>query len=156
MMKKILFLILFTFHLLSPISSQTHSKEYIYQDFGVWSYNIDNDNMISVKAYVTRTRIIEYSNSEIKKNTVPSLPLFKYELFMVSNSIHNGEKTSTWLYETKIFIDGDEVTKDQFPNGFLVSINTEPTLIYWHESVRSDVKFKVRWDNSVHEPRNLK
>lgn len=153
-MKRITIL-LFLFLNTLIINSQSSVSSGHYQDFGVWSYSIDNNNMISVNGYVKREKIFEYSNRNVKKETISDLPLYKYELILVSNSIHNGEKTSTWLYNARIYINGSEITKEQFPNGFLISVDTKPTIIYWYESSRSDINFKISWDSSVHEPRNL-
>jgi len=41
----------------------------------------------------------------------------------------------------------------QFPDGFVASISTIPTLIYTYHSIKPDVEFEIKWEKSVYEPR---
>lgn len=155
-MKKALIIILL-FIIVQSIFGQIYSdKKLLYQNFGVWRYNIDNNSQVAIHGYVTKQEILRTNNHKLQEKTIPSLPQYRYELKMISKSTHYNDTTSAWLYGVRIYIDNVEMTKDQFPNGFIVSVKTKPTLIYWYETPNDSVNFEVSWDNSIHEPRLIK
>lgn len=155
-MKKLIIIFLLFFISSITIAQIYSDKKLLHQNFGVWKYNIDKNNTIAVHGYVTKQKILRSNNYQVKQKTISSLPEYRYELKMISKSIHNGDTTSTWLYGVRVYINGNEVTSDQFPDGFLVSIETKPTLIYWYETSGDNVVFEVKWINSIYEPRIIK
>lgn len=135
----------------------------VYEDFGTWSLEVEN-NKISISAYVTQEIIkqeIEPYEIELqilqkrRKEGIDFVKTkYKYELYLQSNSIYNGDTTSTWIYSGRVFINGVEITKEQFPDGFTLLIKREPTLIYWYETTLSEkMNFYVIWENAVYENR---
>ena len=99
-----------------------------------------------MKDYKTHTflELLYRANDEIK---------YHYELYVVSKSIYNGDTTNTWLYGVKIFVNGEDVLVNQFPDGFIISIKTEPTLIHTHHAFNKDVAFEIKWEKAIYEPR---
>ena len=82
------------------------------------------------------------------QKTVSDLPKYRYELMLVSKSTKNNVRVKTWIQGVKVFIDSTEVTRDQFPNGFPLLINIEPTLVYWYETSRDTIDIKISWESS--------
>ena len=154
-MKNLLLGVLFMFFVFN-LGAQEYGTKILYHDYGIWELKVDNGDKIAVHAYVTRQKIIRFKNEELIQKTVSNIQRYRYELMLKSKSIYGGELTSTWLYETKVFINDVEVTKEQFPNGFTIAISKEPTLIYWYMSDTTVIKFKVTWANSTYEPRTGK
>lgn len=151
-MKKVLLGMLFIF-LVFNLSAQEYGKKILYHDYGTWRLDVGEGNEIAVHAYVTRQKVIKFENEALIQKTVSNIPRYRYELMLKSKSIYEGKLTNTWLYETRVFINDIEVTKEQFPNGFTIAISTEPTLIYWYFSKITVIKFRVDWANSTYEPR---
>jgi len=130
-----------------------HTDKPIYQDFGVWSLQVGNDK-VAIHAYATlETLDKEITNSYAQKSLEPNL-IQRYELYLVSESKYNGRLTSTWIYGARVYINGEEVTRKQFPEGFILSIATEPTLVYWYETPPVDgLNIYISWNNAVYETR---
>ena len=162
----ILFLIAFLFVI--GLSAQNSAYERpIYRDYGTFKIT-DGRNVVSVSAFVTiekvdpLTHVDDVDNNalqmqktqKMQKNAViePKI-LYHYEVYLVSKSIFEGDTTSTWLYGTKIFINGEDVLINQFPDGFVVSIRTVPTSIYTYHSTKSDAEFEIKWEKAIYEPR---
>jgi len=133
----------------------------IHQDYGTWMVR-NGDNIVSISAFSTieevdpdfhEDRGVQYRELKQEKAVKISPTTYYYELYMVSKSVYEGDTTNTWLYGTKIFVNGDYVLENQFPDGFVISIKTEPTLIHTYHSLNSDVNFEVTWEKSVYEPR---
>lgn len=151
-MKKLLFILLFIIIIFNS-HSQEYGKKIIYNDFGTWSLDLDSNKKILIDAFVTRQDITSVENGEMKKNTILILPKYRYELILISRSTINNIRTSTWLYGTRVFINGVEVTREQFPNGFTASIGVNSTLVYWYETISRDIEFKIIWNKTIIEPR---
>lgn len=139
-MKKLIFIIcllLFSFNM----CGQQYNKE-IYLDYGTWSIPHGN-NLIAVRAYVTREVFYEKQSN-----------YYRYELILESKSRYSGYLTKTWLYNARVFINGVEVTRDQFPQGFIASIGVEPTMIYWYKTpINTNIRFYIEWKDAIYEPR---
>lgn len=142
----------------SPISGKM-----IYEDFGTWSLDV-NDDEISISAFVTvelssepiQEYELELQMQQKKRKEVieTTKTVRRYELYLKSNSILNGDTTSTWIYGGRVFINNVEVTGEQFPNGFTLLIEKEPTLVYWYETISLEkINFYVNWQNAVYENR---
>jgi hypothetical protein len=141
-MKKIFSLIILILLTLN-LFTQTQSKSQ-YKDFGTVEISNENNNIISIKASTTVETFIDENDANY----------YRYELILESKSYYNGTKTSTWLYNTKIFINTTEVTKNQFPDGFLILINIKPTTVYWYETYETDgIEFNITWEKSIYETR---
>lgn len=158
MKKLILFLglLLLTTNLFAQKSAYNKT---IYKDYG--TFKVENgNNLISISAFITiedENDVVSHDNKTVKQKkyeqSIYDEKKYHYELYMVSKSIFEGDTTSTWLYGVKIFINGEDVLNKQFPNGFIISIKTIPTLIHTHHSYTKDVKFEIKWEKAVYEPR---
>ena len=55
------------------------------------------------------------------------------------------------------FNDGNgkqEMTAEQFPQGFILSITTEPVLVYWYETEPVDgLGMFISWESAIYETR---
>jgi hypothetical protein len=142
----------------SPIS-----EKMIYEDFGTWSLDVNNDK-VSISAFATIELLsepiqeyeLELQMQQKKRKEVieTTKTIRRYELYLKSNSVFNGDTTSTWIYGGRVFINGVEVTGEQFPNGFTILIEKEPTLVYWHETTSLEkINFYVNWQNAIYENR---
>ena len=142
--------IFFAFRLIAP----QYTSQTISPDYGTWKIQVNNDE-ISIIAY-SITKKIKNNIIKYTQNYYPKFQKYRHELYLVSKSVFNGDTTNTWIYGTKIFIDDIEVTKKQFPDGFIFSIKIEPTLIYWFETKNKLINFIVTWEKSMYEPRIYK
>jgi hypothetical protein len=115
-----------------------------------FNFEVSRNDKISITSYITRQNILTYANQEQMQKTVSDLPKYRYELVLLSESKYNNEITKTWIYNAKIFIDGIEVTREQFPDGFTALINVEPTIVYWYVSSRDILDMKITWKNSIY------
>jgi len=152
-MKKLL---IFFFFLLLSIGSFSQNSAYnkkIHKDYGTWSVK-NGEHLISVSAFLTIENESDVIHENKKEQTkIDSEIKYHYELYVVSKSIYNNDTTNTWLYGVRIFINGEDVLLKQFPNGFIVSIETEPTLIHTHHAYNKDVEFEIKWEKAIYEPR---
>lgn len=153
-MKKLIIFFLFLLLSIGLYSQNSVYNKKIHKDYGTWSVRND-EHIISVCAFVT----IEIENDVIHENELEKAKIvapeikYHYELYMVSKSIYEGNTTNTWLYGMRIYVSGNDVLINQFPDGFLISIKTEPTLIHTHHSYKTDVEFEITWEKSIYEPR---
>jgi len=155
MYKFILIIILFIFTSFGLSTKNLHSEillnfellnqGYVYRTLGTYALQMADGSLISVEAYIWKRE----NNSGIYKQ-------FKYEyvLTAVSKSVHNRQTTKTWLYNTRVFLDNNELTYNQYPNGVTVYVNTSPTAIYnWYTSAENIGVFYLKWESSAYEPR---
>ena len=149
MKKMVLFYILLLFNVLTFSQNNVYNKT-IHRDFGTFKV-VDGENIISVSAFVTidTIDIVDQQKSKI----IDTNKIYRYDVYMVSNSVYGGEKTSTWLYGTRIFINGEDVLLNQSQDGFVVLIKTEPTSIYTYKSSNPNDLFEIKWKKSMYEPR---
>lgn len=135
----------------------------LHQDFGTWSIDDGYGNKIAIKAYATVEIISEFTEATEYVNNqshIYEVEKQRYELHLVSKSVYQGNLTSTWIYGARVFIDFNdgvgkrEMTAEQFPDGFVLSISTTPTLVYWYEiEPVFGLGMYVSWDNAVYETR---
>jgi len=162
---RIVIIILVLLSMVVLLNGQTPIKR-IYEDYGTWVVETDN-NQIGVAAYTTVERITEfveddfnYSNAYAQKKLKKEqkrIVRYKYDLYLASESIYNGDSTGTWMYGIRIFASGVEISKEQYPDGFMEFISIEPTLIYTHETgYPENINFEIKWDKAAYEPRLLK
>lgn len=146
MNKIFLGLILYFIALMSPVHGQTYGKKTLFKSFDKWVVS-SNGSELSMKSFVTVQEIITHENIEVKRQTLPNLPKYRYEIYLFSTSAHHGNPSKICVYNTKVFIDDIEVTRRQFPDGFNFLVDTKPTLIYWFETDKELIDVKIRWND---------
>ncbi len=113
----------------------TQSEKYI--DIGTWQKTIDVNNSIYIElSYVKKTNNITKQQLSGK---------YKYEVYGISKSKHNNKIVNTWLYNTNIFIDWENVIKNQYLDGFTIILKNKPTLIYFYRTNKEHPEFKITW-----------
>lgn len=150
-MKKLTTFLISILFALSVYGQEYINGKPVYRNYGKWSIEVEG-NEVGVQAYVTKERIY----NEIKKQYIQkSEPenLYRYELYLVSKSVYRGEITKTWLYSARVFINGVEATKEQFPEGFTVSVDIEPTMVYWYQIASEKIELAITWENAIYENR---
>lgn len=135
-------------------------NQMLYQDFGTWSLDDGQGNTIAIQAYATVENITKYPTNAYEKQSLAAYTIQRYELYLVSKSIFQNSKTNTWINGARVFIDFNdgmgktEMTIDQFPDGFILSITIEPTLVYWYEIEPVDgLGMYISWENAIYENR---
>lgn len=136
----------------------------IYENFGTWEI-VEGTNKVSICGYIThesvKKTIVEptYTKKIPQKTAHGVLEEKKktqhiFELYLISKSIYNSDTTSTWINGVRIYINGVEVTKDQFPEGFLLSVATKPTFVYSYKTELQDsINMSLTWERAIYEPR---
>lgn len=164
-MKKIKFfkiIILLLFSLVSSFVSgqQLTSSQKLYHDFGTWSMNDGQGNKVAIRAYATVEEIKKYPTNSYEKKSMDVYIIQRYELYLISESIYQNRKTNTWINGARVYINFNdgfgkrEMTAEQFPQGFMLSINTEPTLVYWYEiEPVIGLGIFISWENAIYETR---
>lgn len=139
---------------------QLAPNQKLHQDFGTWMIEDGQGNKVAIQAYATVELITQYPTNSYVKQSLEPYQIQRYELYLVSKSIYLGKSTNTWIYGSRVYIDFNnglgkiEMTAEQFPDGFILSINTEPTLVYWYEiEPVLGLGMYVSWDNAVYETR---
>lgn len=130
------------------LNAQSYDKKEMYKNYGKFNRVVTPTNKIAITSYITKQRILEHANYQQKVKTVSESPKYRFELVLTSESKYDGKLTKTWIYNAKVFVDGVEVTRDQFPNGFTAIIETTPTIIYWYETSNDTVDIKITWESS--------
>lgn len=128
----------------------------LYHDFGTWSINDEQGNTVGIHAYATMEAIIKYPESAYEKQNLAPYEIHRYELHLESKSVYHGRATNTWVYNARVFINDVEMTKEQFPDGFILSIGVEPVMVYWYETRPVDnLSLFISWESAIYETRNL-
>jgi len=163
MKKLILFLI--TVYMCIGLNAQNSAYgKTIHQDYGTFRVSDDNGNVVSFSGFVTIEKVdplthrddVQYQSMKMQKNAklkIEPETMYHYEMYLVSKSVFEGDTTSTWLYGVRVFINGEDVLINQFPDGFIVSIKTTPTSIHTYDSNSQNVKFELKWKKAIYEPR---
>lgn len=115
----------------------------VYQEFDVWDHVVNNNTKLSLKAYITVDSL----------NTKNTDVLYVYSFNIISSSTISNQPTTTWLYGTRVYVDDVEVSKDTYPNGFMIGVNTIPTSVYKYTTENNKVKFGIDWIEAVADPR---
>lgn len=147
MMKRLRrYLAIIIFVLLSATAfGQIDTTKRIYADYGVWRMALSYNSTIAVGSYVTRQEISVQEQKSISQITFFK---YRYEFYFISYSIINNFPKNTWLYGSRVFINGFEQTNRQFPNGFNAYITINPTLVYWFETNDELINMSMTWVNS--------
>ena len=149
-----LFLLLTSFGLTTRISDDvsksnielSEQEGYIYRSLGTYALQMQDGSVVSVEAYIWKRP----NNSGIYTQY-----RYEYVLTAVSRSVHNGQLTKTWLYGSRVFLDKEELTYTQYPNGVTVYVDLGATAIYnWYTSAEDIGQFYFTWASSAYEPRN--
>lgn len=121
------------------------NQGYLYRDLGTYHYNHPDGSTIRVKAYIWKRPNSSGYYSEHR---------YEYVLTAISESVFQGKYTQTWLYNNRIYYNGQEITQQQYPNGFTTYINTIPTIVYSiYTSDENIPAFTMQWGNSAYENR---
>jgi len=167
-MKRLILFFITLFLVVGLHAQNSAYSETIHEDYGTFKMETDEGNIISVAAFTTIELVDPASHKDgeelnvtlkLKKSggnsVAKELPLPEYhiDIYLVSKSVFEGEGTSTWLDGVKIFIDGVDIRKDQFPDGFLVSVKTVPTQIHGFHTTNKDVNIEIIWETALYEPR---
>ena len=134
----------FLFILLSSFGTD---QSPIYQHLGSFNYQHTYNTNVGVSAYVTKHHNINKAYAAYK---------YVFHLKLISSSHNNGVLTSTWLYNARVFIDGNEVTYQQSPYGFTSYIRTTETIVYTWYTNNEHVSYGINWSSAVYDPRNIK
>ena len=124
----------------------------LHEDYGTWVME-QAGNTISVEAFVT----VEEDKDCDKYTQLNQLNevCYKYKLYLKSKSLYAGVLTSTWIYGGRIVVNNVEVTNKHFPDGFIISVGVEPTLVYTYELDKKDnsLNLGITWERAIYEPR---
>lgn len=165
-MKKILFFIVGLIICLGILGQSEKPRQMLYSDLGVITINKEGGT-VSIGGYITiqkeylqnqiQNSIQEvkqevYNKKKYERELEPEI-WYSYDIYFVSRSIHVTDTTSTWVHGLKIFADGEQLLSNQFPDGFMISIKTQPTLVYSYQSKSDSVSFNIEWDKLIYEPR---
>ena len=130
---------------ISNPNTELSDQGFVYRTLGTYTLQMADGSLVSVEAYIWR-----------RPNTTGIYKQFRYEyvLTAISRSVHNNQITKTWLYNTRVFLDNNELTYNQYPNGVTIYVNTSPTSIYnWYTSDENIGTFYFKWASSAYEPR---
>jgi len=144
-MKHIIVIILLSFLFQFNSNSQSLDKKKTIINYAQWERSISDVNKINLVYYVLKSDILTYRDYDQKQKTVSELPKYRFELFLTSESINKDRRVKIKLTETRIYVDEEEVTYEQFPKGFSAVIETEPTLIYWYETSKDSINLQIKW-----------
>ena len=118
----------------------------IHQDFGTCA---------------TVENITKYPTNSYEKQSMDAYTIQRYELWLVSKSVYRGKNTATWINGARVYIDFNdglgkrEMTVDQFPQGFILSLTIEPMLVYWYEiEPVQGLGMYISWEHAIYETRN--
>ena len=117
----------------------------IFRDLGSYYHAFNDGSYLRIYAYIVK-----------KPNNSEYYSQYKYEyvLTAISESYNNTRICETWLYNNRIYMDNDEITMNQFPNGTTTYISTSPTPIYsWFTNENTIGSFYMKWTNAVYENR---
>lgn len=122
----------------------TFNDPYVYRTLGDYVYYTSDGSKIGVSAYITKNLNM---NRSYKYRYV-------YTLIGVSKSEHIGVRTETWLYNTRVFLNGQQVSVNQYPNGFTLYVRTTPSIVfYWYTNDEDIGEYYFSWGSSAYEPR---
>jgi len=132
----------------------------VHQDFGTWSIEDGQGNTVAIQAYATVEEITKYPTNSYEKQSMDAYVIQRYELYLVSKSVYLNSKTNTWINGARVYIDFNdglgkrEMTAEQFPSGFIMSITVEPMLVYWYEiEPVHGLGMFISWENAIYETR---
>jgi len=132
----------------SPAQTKTLQQPkapYVYRDLGSYKYDFPDGSSVGVHAYILKGPnnsgyYTQYSNVFI--------------LVAESKSVFGGMYKSTWLYGTRVFMNGVEQTAQQYPAGYTAYVKTSPTTIYyWYTNDEEIGKYYFSWESSAYETR---
>jgi hypothetical protein len=151
--------------MMAGLSAQSSAyNEEIYKDYGTFRIETDEGNVVSLSAFITvneeekvvhEEEIVKQKAFKQSKYKEPEIE-YHYELYLVSKSTYQGDSTNTWVQNLKIYVDGEDVLINQFPDGKTLSIGLEPTLVYTHHCLDRFCEFELTWERVLYEPRTRK
>jgi len=141
---------------------QLQPNQKLHQDFGVWTLDDGQGNTIGIQAYATVENITKYPTAynQYEKGSIEPYTIQRYELWVGSKSVYRNNNTATWINGARVYIDFNdglgkrEMTAEQFPDGFIMSITVEPMLVYWYEiEPVAGLGMYISWENAIYETR---
>ncbi|MFW6225560.1 MAG: hypothetical protein ACOC3V_01210 [bacterium] len=144
-MKKTLLLLVLIIQSIS-IFSQTYSEKIYQENLGVFYNESDENSYIKIESFITKQKIIKHKKSSINK-LVGDLPNYRYTIYLSNDSKLKNQSTDVLIDNLKVFIDGIEVTKSQFSDGFSVVIKKESQSIYWYDTNNERINVKINWSS---------
>ena len=141
---------------------QLTPNQKLHQDFGTWSLPDGQGNTIGIRAYATVENITKYPTNQYEQKSMKPYTVQRYELWLESKSVYRGRNTATWINGARVYIDFNdglgrrEMTAEQFPQGFILSLTVEPTLVYWYEiEPVVGLGMYISWENAIYETRDV-
>lgn len=124
---------------------QPVQQTYVYRDLGTFVANFPDGSSIGVHAYITKG-----------SNNTGNYGQYKnvFTLVAESTSVYGGYYRATWLYGTRVFVNGAEASYSQYPNGFTayVKATPSPTIIYyWYTNDEFINTYYFSWSSSAYE-----
>jgi hypothetical protein len=125
------------------LPAQQVQQSYIYRDLGTSITPLVDGSTLAIHAYIVKSRnnsglYTQYRNA--------------FTLVAESVSVYKGYYRATWLYETRIFVDGVQVSIQQYPLGFTAYVKTTPTVLYyWYTNDENIGTYYFSWNNSAIE-----
>ena len=138
-------LILLLLGLLLCAGSQAQGN--LYRDLGNFTHVYGPNTKICINFYVYK---------DFNRN--PNFSMYRYEYVLVglSTSLNSGYLTSTWLYNARVYVNGNEVSYQQNPNGFTAYIRTTHTVLYHWYTNDEQINYTIKWGDSAYDPRNIR
>lgn len=145
------------------LSGQEPESKTIHQDYGEWIVDAAK-GQVGIAAYSTVELIEEiiiddfqYSNAYAQKKLKEEpkrVVKYKYEIYLSSLSIYDGDSTGTWIYGLRIFGNGVELTEELYPDGFTEYVEIKPEVVFELETeVPENIDFEFKWRKAVYENR---
>ena len=167
-MKPFMITLLFLFHFLLPIKSndivnETSFVEMIemeeifgelYEDKGEVLKFISDEEIIHLRIQVYRKPLNQITQKSFRSFAEDKR--FGYTIVGKSESVYNGETTSTWLFGVWVKVNDVLITKVIYPRGKEVLVYTTPTEIHYFETHEPNVKVNLGWVESIYEPKIIK
>lgn len=126
----------------AQITKQAPQQTFVYRDLGTYKVNYNDGSSIAIHGYITKGKNNDYYNHQYKN---------KFVLVAESKSVYGGYYTETWLYGTRVFLNGEEVTVQQYPQGMTAYIKTSPTVIFtWYTNDNDVGKYLMTWEGSAY------
>jgi hypothetical protein len=122
---------------------QPTQEIYVYRDLGTFVAKFPDGSSIGIHAYILKSSN-DTGNYEQYNNV--------FTLVAESTSLYGGYYRPTWLYETRVFVNGVEASSTQYPVGFTAYVKTTPTIIYyWYTNDDYITNYYFSWNSSAYE-----
>jgi len=118
---------------------------YVYRDLGAYKHGFPDGSSIGIHAYILKGANNSGYYTQYKNVFI---------LVAESTSVYGGQYKATWLYGTRVFMNGVETTAQQYPTGYTAYVKLETTVIYsWYTNDEDVGKYYFSWESSAYEIR---